>query len=139
MVDSEHTEDKATRRSRTGFLIYMNMELITWLSKKQLTTESSIFGSEFLAMKTWIEAIHGLIYKIWMMGVSLTGPSYIYDDNMSVMHNNQTHESTSKKKKNTIWYHEMRESVAMGESFTYNIPTSFKFADMLTKTLFEKK
>ena len=33
-VDSDHAEDKATRRSRTGFMIYVNMSLVNWLSKK---------------------------------------------------------------------------------------------------------
>ena len=29
-VDSNHAGDKQTRRSRTGFMIYMNMPLINW-------------------------------------------------------------------------------------------------------------
>ena len=33
-VDSDHAGDKATRRLRTGFMIYMNMALINWLSIK---------------------------------------------------------------------------------------------------------
>jgi hypothetical protein len=37
MVDSDHAGDKQTGRSRTGFLIYCNMALIIWHSKKQLT------------------------------------------------------------------------------------------------------
>ena len=48
-VDADHARDKASRRSRTGFMIYMNMALINWLSKKQPTVESAVFGSEFVA------------------------------------------------------------------------------------------
>ena len=32
-VDSDHEGDRATRRSRTGFLIYLNNALIAWYSK----------------------------------------------------------------------------------------------------------
>ena len=60
MVGSYHAWDKATRCSRTGFLIYVNMTLINWLSKKQLTIESSLFGAEFLAMKNGMEVLCGI-------------------------------------------------------------------------------
>jgi hypothetical protein len=86
-VDSDHAGDKRTRRSRTGFLIYLNMSPITWFSKKQATIETSVFRAEFVAMKQGMEALRGLRYKLRMMGVELAGPSYIYGDNMSVIHN----------------------------------------------------
>ena len=35
MCDSDHAGGKSTRRSRTGYLIFINMALIAWLSKKQ--------------------------------------------------------------------------------------------------------
>ena len=50
-VDSDHAGDKKTRRSRTGFLIFCNMALINWVSKKQPTIESSVFYAEFVALK----------------------------------------------------------------------------------------
>ena len=50
-VDSDHAGDQVTRRSRTGFLVYLNNALIYWTSKKQTTVETSSFGSEFMAMK----------------------------------------------------------------------------------------
>ena len=33
-VDSDHATDETTRRSRTGYFIYMNLELVNWLSNK---------------------------------------------------------------------------------------------------------
>ncbi len=52
MVDSDHAGDKQTRRSHTGFFIYCNMALIIWLSKRQLTIETSVFGAKFVAWST---------------------------------------------------------------------------------------
>ena len=51
IVDSDHAEDKLTRRFRTGYIILLNNALIDWLSKKQATIETSVFGAEFVAMK----------------------------------------------------------------------------------------
>jgi hypothetical protein len=60
--DSDHTEEKRTRRSRTGFLIFCIMALIDWISKKQATIETSVFGAEIVAMKHGIDKLRGLRY-----------------------------------------------------------------------------
>ncbi len=51
--------------------------------------ETSVFGAEFIAMKQGMEALRCLRYKLQMMGVSVSGPSYIYGDKMFVIHNTQ--------------------------------------------------
>ena len=134
-VDSDHANDKLTRRSRTGFFIFMNSSLIAWKSKKQTTVETSVFGAEFVAMKHGMETLRGIRYKLRMMGVPISGPSYIYGDNMSVIHNTQKPESQLKKKSNEICYHAIRESVAMGESLTGHIGTKENPADLATKLI----
>ena len=75
-----------------------------WKSKKQPTIETSVFGAKFVAMKHGMETLKGLRYKLHMMGVPIPGLSYIYGDNMSVVHNMQHLESTLKKKSNEICY-----------------------------------
>jgi hypothetical protein len=54
-VDSDHAGEHFTRRSMTGFIIYLNMAPIVWLSNIQPTVESSLFGADFFAMKNGIE------------------------------------------------------------------------------------
>jgi hypothetical protein len=68
-VDSDYANNELTRRSRSGFFIYLNMVLVAWFSKKQATIETSVFGAEFVAMKQGMEALRGLRYKLRMMGV----------------------------------------------------------------------
>jgi len=45
-------------------------------------------------MKAGMETLRGLHYKLQMMRVETAGPSYIYGDNMSVIHNTQRPESS---------------------------------------------
>ena len=113
----------------------MNMAPIAWLSKKQATIKTSVFGAEFVAMKIGMEALRGLPYKLRMMGAPLSGPSYIYGDNMSVIYNTQKPDSTLKKKSNSICYHAIREAVAMGECLTTHISTHKNPADIGMKFL----
>jgi len=134
-VDSSHANDKRTRRSRSGHFIFLNSALIQWQSKKQPTVETSVFGAEFVAMKIGIETVRGIRYKLRQMGVKISGATYVYGDNMSVIHNTQKPESTLKKKSNSICYHLIRESVAMGESLTGHIPSKENPADITTKVI----
>lgn len=56
-VDADHAGDSITRRSRTGFIVYLNSAPIYWLTKKQISVKNSLFGSEFIAMKQCCEYI----------------------------------------------------------------------------------
>ena len=134
-VDSDHAGDTVTRRSRSGYFIFLNMACVAWYSKKQNTIETSVFGAEFVAMKIGMESVRGFRYKLRMMGVPISGHTYIYGDNMSVIHNTQRPESTLNKKSNSICYHAIRESVAMGESITAHVPTLLNPADLCTKAI----
>ena len=73
-VDADHAGCKATRRSHTGVIIYVNKAPILWYSKRQTTVETSTFGSEIVAMKIAIEMVEGLRYKLRMMGINIDGP-----------------------------------------------------------------
>ena len=137
-INSDFAGDKVRRRSRTGFFVLLNSELIQWVSKQQPTIEMSGFGAEFVTMKHGVDTLRGIHYKLRMMGVPVDGPSYVYGDNMSVINNMQKPEFVLKKKSNSICYHAIRESVAMGESLTAHIATSDNYADLATKTIMNK-
>ena len=87
-------------------------------------------------MKHVMEDLRGLRYKLRMMGVPVPGPSFVLGDNQSVIFNTSRPESTLKKKSNSICYHAVRESVAMGEMLTGHVPSKLNLADLLTKVLF---
>jgi hypothetical protein len=133
-VDSDHAGDLVTRRSRTGVLIYVNRAPIVFYSKKQGSIETSSYGSELAAMKTAIELVEGLRYKLMMMGVKLDGPTHVLADNMSVVHNVSNPSSQLKKKSNSVAFHYCRERVTMGVCAVTYVKTSENLADMLTKS-----
>ena len=111
-VDADHASDTITRHSRTGFLVYLNCALIYWWSKKQNSMESLSFGPEFIAMKQCCEYVHGLRYKLRMMGISCDNPTLIYGDNQLVLANTTIPDSMLKKKSQSIAYHFVRERAA---------------------------
>ena len=139
-VDADHASDSVTRRSRSGFFVWVNSALVHWWSKKQTSVETSTFGSEFIAMKQVCEYIRGLRYKLRMMGIPINGPACIYGDSKSVLANTTEPASTLKKKSQSIAYHFVREGVAKSEWRTSYVHTNDNEADLLTKVLpFDEK
>ena len=118
-------------------MIYCGMAPILWHSKKQGSIETSSFGSELTALKTAVELIEGLRYKIRMMGIPLEGYCHIKVDNMSVVHNCSNPVSQLKKKSNSIAYHYIRERCAGKEPVgrVSYISTDMNSSDQLTKVL----
>ncbi len=86
-------------------------------------------------MKTGVEALRGIRYKLHMMGIPIDGATHIYGDSMSVINNTSKPESVLKKKNNAVCYHTVRELVAMGESLTTHIDGDENPADLLTKVI----
>ena len=134
-VDSDHAGDTVTRRSRTGFVVFLNSAPIHWMSKKQTSTETSTFGSEFCAMKQATEYVRGLRYKLRMMGIPVEEPAYVYGDNQSVLANTTKPGSTLKKKCTAIAYHFVRQGCASNEWRTAYVNTHDNVADLMTKPL----
>ena len=133
-VDSDHAGDAVSRRSRTGVVIFCNRAPIVFYSKKQGSIETSSFGSEFSAMKTAVELVEGLRYKLRMLGCPLDGPTHMLADNMSVVHNCSNPASTLKKKSNSIAYHYVRERCAAGVCTISYVNTKENLADAFTKS-----
>ena len=68
-VDCDHLGDKVFSRLTSGFLTYVNIELVQWFSIKQSVVEILVVEFKFLAMKQGQDALRGLRYKLRMMDV----------------------------------------------------------------------
>lgn len=134
-VDANHAGDTQTRRSQTGFIIYLNNAPIDWYSKKQNTCESSTFGSEFVAMRIAVEKIRALRYKLRMFGIPIAGAAAMLGDNESVVNSASKMEARLNKKHNAICFHTVREACAAGWIRVGWEPTATNIADLFTKML----
>jgi hypothetical protein len=134
-IDADHAGCKATRRSHTGVICYVNKAPILWYSKRQNTVETSTFGSEYCALKIAIDMIEGLRYKLRMMGIPLNGLTSVFCDNQSVVKNTTAPESVLKKRHNAIAYHRAREAQAAGIIRVAWENGETQIADLLTKLM----
>ena len=86
-------------------------------------------------MKTAIDMIEGLRYKLRMMGVPLIGATAVFCDNQSVVKNSTAPESVLKKRHNAIAYHRAREAQAAGIIRVAWENGETNIADLLTKLM----
>jgi hypothetical protein len=124
-----------TSPKETGIILYVNKALIIWYSKRQNTVESATFGSEFIALKTAIDQIDGLRYKLCMFAIPLYGPTKVLCDNDAVVRNATHSESTLRRKHTSIAYHSCHEAQAAGYVKIGFIEGRINPADVLTKLL----
>jgi hypothetical protein len=136
-VDASHAANKVTRRSHTGYVVFLNRAPILWYSKRQQTVETSTFSAEFIALKVCLEAIEHLRFKLRCFGVPMPKgePTFVFCDNESVVNNTTNVESTLNKKHSSIAYHHCRWSVAAGIITLAHVSTHENIADCFTKRL----
>ena len=124
-----------TRRSHTGFIIFMNMAPIYWYSKRQNSVETSTYSSEMVALRIVAEKIIDLRYKLRMFGIPIDGYANVFCDNEAVYKSTSVAELTLKKKHNSVAYHKIRECTAAGILVVHKEDMGSNLADSLTKSL----
>lgn len=97
--------------------------------------ETSLFGSEFVAMRIAVELIESLHYTLRMFGVPINGAANMYCGNNSVVTNAQIPESTLRRKHNSIAYHRVREAAAAGTIRVAKESHEMNIANMLAKPI----
>ena len=131
-VDALHASDQRTRRSHTGFIIFGNRAPIAFYSKNQATVKFSTFSSKFIALKTCVEQIISLRFKLRMFGIPIDGPANVLNDNLSAVGNSSKLESTLSKKNSLVAYHLVRWNVAAEVMKVGWIESTSNLSDALT-------
>jgi hypothetical protein len=138
-VDASHAASKKTRKSHTGYLLFINRAPIFWYSKRQQTVETSSFSSEFIALKAGVECAAYARFKLRMFGIPMIEGhgTNIFCDNENVVKNSSNIESALNKKHSSIAYHYVRWAVAAGTITVAWIESGENLSDAFTKRLTE--
>jgi hypothetical protein len=106
-----------------------------WISKRQKTVETSMYGSELVVSRIAMDLIVEYRYKFRMLGVPVDGHALMLGDNTSVIASTTIPSSPLRKKHNSVAYHRVREAIAAGIIKFAKIDSKDNLSDCLTKPL----
>jgi histone deacetylase 1/2 len=133
--DADWAGCPTTRRSTTGFCVYLGSHCISWASKKQPTVSRSSAEAEYRALATTAAELTWLQYLLHDLGIPLEHRPLIFCDNQSVIHMSHNSVFHARTKHIAIDYHFIREKVTSGDLRLRYLPTTQQIADVFTKSL----
>jgi len=125
-----------SRKSTTGYCMFLGTSLVSWKSKKQEVVSMSSAEAEYRAMSMATREIMWLRYLLEDLWIDVSEASVLYCDNTAALHiakNLVFHERTKHIERDC---HHIREKIILGLIRTLHVRTENQLAVILTKALF---
>nr|GEY77285.1 ribonuclease H-like domain-containing protein [Tanacetum cinerariifolium] len=133
--DADWAGCPTTRRSTSGYCVFLGDNLLTWSSKRQHVTSRSSAEAEYRGVANAVAETAWVRNLLRELHSPLCTATLVYCDNISAVYLSSNPVQYQRTKHIEIDLHFVRDFFATGHVHVLHVPTKYQYADIFTKGL----
>ena len=134
-ADADLAGDVGTRKSTSGYCIFMNGGVVQWSSKLQATVALSTAEAETIAATEAVKQLMHMRLFHEELGMKSVGPSTVFEDNVACISLAHGSQQSKRAKHYQLKVHFLNEKFNDGTFAFEKVGTTDQLSDALTKSL----